>query len=147
MFMDTWAKMGTRIRFVLTYRKAKVKPIAEYSRRCSGSPCAIANIRELIKPAIKKFHRLYNTPKMIFRKIISSKIGPIMEVTMITMGAVFIRSTICFVFSEPKSMPIQYSIFAATVWAKKDRKMPPILQKTDSRGARASFPRTGLYHS
>ena len=54
VFMDTWAKMGTSIRFVLTYRKAKVKPIAEYKSKCSGSPCAKAKISELIKPAIKE---------------------------------------------------------------------------------------------
>ena len=90
VFIDTWAKIGTRILFVFTYRKANVKPIAQYRSRCSGSPWAIAKISELIRPAKKKFRRLYNAPKMTFRNTISSRIGPIMDVTIIMRGAVFI---------------------------------------------------------
>ena len=51
-----------------------------------------------------------------------------MEVTIIIRGAVFIRPTICSVFSDPNSMPIKYSMFAATVWAKKERNIPAIAQ-------------------
>jgi len=72
-------------------------------------------INDDINAARKKFIRLYKEPKMIFLKMISSRIGPTRAGTMMNNGAARAISIISNVFSEPGSIPKRVSSSALTM--------------------------------
>lgn len=111
---------------------ANIKPDTAYISMCVNSKWMTAKDSELISAATKKFVLGNNVPKMIRRKMSSSKIGAKNTIEKKTKGTELASSMKSCVFSEPGSIPKNLiSILAARAWPYKTIMNPKTPQATD----------------
>src|SRR5699024_4170490 len=87
------------------------------------------NMKEDSIAAIQKFERVYNVPKIIFRKMTSSKIGATIAGIIINIGLVRVISIINCVLSEPGAIPTRDDSMTTEITCAKEAKTNPIIDQ------------------